>query len=465
MPRAAGWLAAAALLVPVALPAAPPHPAPELPAWIAGLLDGSRPAIDPAIADPDWHIPPATTAHSALAAGRPDAQRLLEALRRHVATAAAGGWPALPDSGILAAGTRDPAVAVLRQRLRASGDYTGGMLADPWYFEPALTAALRQAQLRHGLPATGRLDETTRTALNVPLAERIGQLAATVERWRWLPADPGTDYAWIDIGRGLLDVVAGSEHVLTMRVIVGHPLRATPSLHGEIDQVVFNPAWSVPRTIAVEDLLPRQQADPTFLSSRGIRVFRADGGGPALDPARIDWHALDARRFPYRLRQDPGPGNSLGRVRIGWRNPFDIYLHDTPVRGLFALDRRTLSSGCVRLEDATGFATWLLGRDRPWTAAATAASIDTGRTQVLGLRHRLPVWVVYLTTWVDAHGRTHFGRDLYGRDQRLRAALAGAAPGVAARQALRPPAPSTIVDSRWRPAAAAAAGSPQESRP
>ncbi len=424
MRRAASCLAAAVLLAPAALPAAPPGTAPELPGWIAALLDGSRPAIDPASIDPDWHIPVAAPGSSALAAGKPEAQQLLDALRHHVAMAAAGGWPTLPDGDDLHASSRDPAVVVLRKRLRASGDYAGGMLADPWYLEPALATALRQAQSHHGIAATGVLDAATRTALNVPLAERIGQLAATVERWRWLPAQPGAEHAWVDIVRGSLDVVAGGERVRTMRVIVGHPLRATPSLQGEIDQVVFNPAWSVPRTIAVEDLLPRQQDDPTFLPSRGIRVFRADGGGPALDPARIDWDALGPRRFPYRLRQDPGAANSLGRIRIGWDNPFDIYLHDTPGKGLFALDRRTLSSGCVRLEDAAAFATWLLARDRPWTDADTAARIAAGRTQVLELNHHLPVWVVYLTTWVDADGHVHFGRDLYGRDARLRRNLA-----------------------------------------
>ncbi len=434
MQRAASCLAAAALLVPAALPAAPPATTPGLPAWIAGLLDGSRPALDPAVADPDWHIALAAPAASALAAGRPEAQLLLDALRRHVAMAAVGGWPQLPDGTELGAGSRDAAVVILRRRLRASADYDGGMLADPWYFEPALETALRQAQSRHGLPVTGVLDAATRTALNVPLAERIGQLAATVERWRWLPADPGAEYAWVDIVRGTLEVVAGGQQVHTMRVIVGHPLRATPSLQGEIDQVVFNPAWSVPRIIAVEDLLPRQQDDPTFLPSRGIRVFRADGSGPALDPAGIDWRALGPRRFPYRLRQEPGPANSLGRVRIGWDNPFDIYLHDTPGKGLFALDRRTLSSGCVRLEDAAAFATWLLARDRPWTEADTAARIAAGRTQVLSLDHGLPVWVVYLTTWVDADGRVHFGRDLYGRDARLRRSLGEPLPPDSSRQ-------------------------------
>jgi L,D-transpeptidase YcbB len=401
--------------------------------WVEALRRQSTALTDPTHADADWHIPVAGLTVDAPDA-RPQPTALLVALDSHLAMKQAGGWPALPESGELHAGGRDAAVAVLRKRLRASGDYSGHISADPWYFEPALDAALRRFQARHGLTPTGVLDTPTRAAANVALDERIAQIALTLERWRWLPRDPGSRHVWVNIGNGSLEVIDGGRSVLTMRVIVGHPQRATPSMTGELQQVVFNPSWSVPRRIAVEDLLPRQIENPTFLAERGFRVLQITRSGEReIDPARVAWDELNADRFPYQLRQRPGPDNSLGRIKIGWNNSFDIYLHDTPARGLFSLGRRTLSSGCVRLENAAGLATFLLAQDRAWDEAATVAQLEAARTEVINLRHRVPLYIVYLTTWVTEDG-VHFGRDLYGRDARMLIALRTAAtPGAMAK--------------------------------
>ena len=308
--------------------------------WVQALRQQHTAVIDPARADADWHIPViATGGGHARHPAAPAA--LLAALESHLAMKQAGGWPTLPEGGELHAGSRDPAVVILRRRLRASDDYAGQITADPWYFEPALDAGLRRFQVRHGVAPTGVLDTATRTAANVPLDERIAQIALTLERWRWLPRDPGSRYVWVNIGTGSLDVIDAGRSVLGMRVIVGHPQRATPSMSGELQQVVFNPSWSVPRRIAVEDLLPRQIENPTFLTERGFRVLHITRRGEReIDPAVIEWADLDADRFPYQLRQKPGPDNSLGRIKIGWNNSFDIYLHDTPARGLFSLGRR-----------------------------------------------------------------------------------------------------------------------------
>ena len=431
----AGWLAALSLVVITAL-AAPAPDAAALPAtaapneaWLAALLDNGSRLLDPAQADPDWHIPTVladTPAASEKAAPLREMQRLETALSSHVAMARTGGWPMVPESADLQPGDRDPVVAQLRKRLRISGDYTAEMGADPWLFDSDMDAAVRRFQTRHGLAVTGVFDAAARAAANVSVEDRIGQLAVTLERWRWLPRELGERHVWINVGSSTLDVFAAGQSILGMRVIVGHPDRATPSLAGELRQVVFNPTWSVPRTIAVEDLLPRQVEDPTFLASRGFRIFRGNGAAErAVNPAAVDWARLGPDNFPYRLRQNAGPGNSLGRIKIAWDNPYDIYLHDTPSKGLFALGRRTLSSGCVRLEDAAALATLLLEQDRPWNAAETHARVNGAATQVINLRQRLPVYIVYLTAWVAQDGAVHFRRDIYGRDAKVLAALRG----------------------------------------
>lgn len=410
------WLLAAACAV-LAAPARPDEliQAEALEPSAAALLAPER-------ADPDWHIPPRDAGSADAPPEHPQYARLQRALEEHVAMAAAGGWPEVPTGPALQAGAREPRVEPLRNRLRLAGDYRGGMLADSWYLERDLAEALRRFQARHGLPPNGVLDERTLAALNVPLAERIGQLAVTLERWRWLPARLPARHAWVNTVATTLEVVENGSSVLAMRVIVGHPSRPTPSLAGELRQVTFNPAWSVPRTIAVEDLLPRQQEDPGYLARHRFRVLDA-GGRRELDPAAIDWQALGPDRFPYRLRQDAGPGNSLGRVRLALDNPFDIYLHDTPARALFDLSSRTLGSGCVRLEDAAALTTLLLATDRPWSAEDTARHMASRRTTSIDLARGLPIFIVYLTAWVADDGTVNFRRDVYGRDARVLAAL------------------------------------------
>lgn len=377
-------------------------------------------SLAPAQADPDWHIPvPAVS----VAARSPQYERLAAALAAYQLRKQQGGWPAVPRGPVLAAGERDRRVESLRNRLRASGDYRADMLADPWYFDAALDAALRRFQWRHGLPQTGLLDEHSLDALDVTLEQRIDQLRATLERWRWLP-EPAPRHVWINTAAATAELVEGGQPVLGMRTIVGHPSRATPSFSSALRAVVFNPAWSVPHTIAVADLLPRQQQDPGYLARHGLRIFQyRDGREREIAPDSIDWQHLGPDRFPYQLRQDPGAGNALGRIKLTMDNPFDIYLHDTPEQGLFGLGSRTLGSGCVRLEDARAFTTRLIAGERPWSEQDTDRHIGSGRTHALPLREPVPIYIVYLTAWADADGAVHFRRDLYGRDARLLTAL------------------------------------------
>jgi len=393
-------------------------------ALLAAATAGAAPA-----ADPDWHIPLADPA----APLRPEAQRLEAALTRYRELAAAGGWPAIGAGDPLQPGTRDPRVVVLRNRLRATGDFSGlPATADAWFYDAPLARAVARFQARHGLPETGAPDARTVAALDVPAADRAAQLAATLTRWTWLPRDFGVRYLFVNVPAGTLDLVEDGASTLTMRVIAGHPSRPTPSFADQVEAIVLNPSWSVPRTIAVEDLLPDQQSDPGYLGRLGIRVYEDTAAGPGreLDPARIDWRRLGPDRFPYRLVQRPGPANSLGRYKFVLGNDFDIYLHDTPSRGLFDLNSRTLSSGCIRLEAPEALAARLVagepgGISLPRESSPRASSgrdIPPGSpaTRTVRLPRPTTVYVVYLTAWVTPEGVVHFRPDVYGRDARLR---------------------------------------------
>lgn len=387
---------------------------------LAGASSGTvEAAVTATLPDPDWHIPPPAEFRTTPVT-HPDFLRLQEALTHYAALADDGGWPVVAAGPVLTPGMRDPRVAELRARLRRSGDYDAEMGADPWLFDAALRDAVLRFQDRHGLPASGSLDDRTREAADVTAAERRDQIEVALERWRWLPRNFESRYAWANVPAATLVVIDGGGPVLAMPTVVGHPARPTPSLRSEIRQVVFQPTWSVPRSIAVEDLLPMQQQDADFLARQRIRVFR---GEREVDAGDVRWQQLGADRFPYRLVQDAGPGNSLGRVKFVMDNPYDIYLHDTPARGFFGLTGRMLSAGCVRLGEPLAFADLVLGYDRDWSPEDTAARLASPATQNLNLRERLPVYIVYMTAWVTADGAVHFRRDVYGRDAAVLAAL------------------------------------------
>jgi murein L,D-transpeptidase YcbB/YkuD len=312
-------------------------------------------------------------------------------------------------------------VPSLRQRLLREG-VEPVTDAGSEQFDADLEDAVRRFQARHGLQVDGVVGPRTRAALNVSAAQRVDQLVANLERRRWLGEAPGRRQVRVNAAAFTLDAIEDDTVALHMRVVVGRPYRPTPEFSDRIRYLVLNPYWEVPPRLAVQDKLPAIKRDPGYLAAEHLRVLTGWGADAReLDPAQIDWQRL-RRHMPYRLRQDPGPWNALGRIKFMFPNAYDVYLHDTPSRGLFAHAERSFSSGCIRVEQALALADWLLQDNPQWTPAALRAAIDSGRTRTVNLRAPVPVYLLYWTAWVDRDGRAHFRRDLYQRD----AALAGA---------------------------------------
>jgi L,D-transpeptidase YcbB len=353
---------------------------------------------------------------------QPEYRRLKAALADYRALAAAGGWPAIQDGPTLKPGMAGPRVAQLRARL----EVPAAPGADPAQFDPALADAVKEFQGRQGLEQDGLIGQNTLAELNVPAQERVRQILLNLERRRWMADDPGERYVFVNLADFELKVVDGPRTVFDTRVVVGAPYHRTPVFSGDMTYLELNPYWNVPPSIARNELLPKIKADPGYLAANDFDLL-SDWSDSArvLDPHTIAWSAVTPERFGYKLRQGPGPGNALGHVKFMFPNQFNIYLHDTPARGLFAREVRDFSHGCIRVQDPETLAAFVLDRQPGWSQDAIKAAIATGKRQIVTLDQKLPVHIAYLTAWVNKDGSVNFRRDVYGRDAILAAHLLG----------------------------------------
>jgi len=407
-------------------------------AFIAYSLDVRRGRFTPSQVDSSWHIAPsdsnvgrmlryALESHSVLAAlhSMPPYERgyrrLRRALRDYLAVAAQGGWPQLPSGEKLQLGSVGARVVLLRQRLRSSGDLPQAMTGHEQRFDSLLQLAVRRFQARHGLLADGVVGEATRTELNVPVEQRIAQLEVNMERWRWLPRHLENRYLLVNMTGFRLDVMEDDLSVMHMRVIIGKEYRQTPVFDSDITQVIFNPSWYVPTSIFHKELLPHLLSDSSYLARHDMSI---QDGGDVLDPQKIDWTQYESARFPYTVRQEPGAGNPLGKVKFVLPNHYRVYLHDTSQPHLFAQRDRTFSHGCIRLEKPLALARYLLERESQQKVGEVDRYLAKPRTVVVKLSKPLPIYLVYWTAWVDEDGQVQFRDDIYSRDSKMLALLA-----------------------------------------
>ncbi len=334
-----------------------------------------------------------------------------------------GGWPAIPPGPSLRPGDRHKRVAAVRRRLMITGDI-GPASGPPDLLDEALVEAVQRFQRRHGLKPDGIAGRKTIQVMNVPADERVRQIELNMERWRWIPHQLGKRYVYVNTADFSLTLVENQNKRLKMRVVVGKPFRQTPVFSADMTYLVINPYWNIPTKIAVEDILPAIQRDAAFLEKKKISVL-ADWSknAPQLSADLIDWQAVDSDFFPYKLRQDPGPKNALGRIKFMFPNKFAVYIHDTPQRALFNETLRGFSSGCIRAERPVLLASHLMEQPNGGTSDRLAEALKNGERTFIRLQDPIPVHLLYLTAWIDEQGRMQFRRDIYDRDPPLDAAL------------------------------------------
>jgi murein L,D-transpeptidase YcbB/YkuD len=349
---------------------------------------------------------------------------LKSALSQYQVIMRSGGWPAVPDGRQMRKGDRGPHVAALRSRLIVSGDLHESIDRNHSLFDEVLELGVRKFQKRHGLDVDGIVGPATLKALNVPAEDRVRQIKLNMERWRWLPRDFGPRYLLVNVANFRLDVVEDNHIVTTMRVVVGRRSRPTPVFSARVIYMELNPYWHIPLTIAKEDILPNLLKNPHYLIDENIRVFESwKANAPEVDPLSIEWSQITAKNLRYKLRQDPGPSNALGRIKFVFPNKFDVYLHDTPARALFEKTKRSSSSGCIRVEKPIELADHLLRHDPRWTRKRILTTMGSGKRQIILISEPITLYVIYLTAWVDDDGTVHFRDDIYGRDKMLNQVL------------------------------------------
>jgi murein L,D-transpeptidase YcbB/YkuD len=403
------------------------------------LLTGQ---VDPRAVAQSWHINPQEEnvdsalvrnlryehLDKALATMRPaddDYAGLGQQLQTYRALVMKGGWQKVPATGnVKPGGTADPAVlAAVRSRLAAEGiapanggpsaqqtNVTGGT------YDRVLAGAVAQFQTRHSINVDSALGKETIDAMNVTADYRLGEIAANMERYRWLPRSFGSRYVFVNVPAFKLEAYDSGQKALEMKVIVGQEYqdKATPVFADSMETVVFRPYWNVTPDIAAKEIFPK---GPDYLARENMETYRENG--------------------ELRVRQRPGPKNALGYVKFLFPNDFNIYLHDTPNHELFNKDVRAFSHGCIRLEKPAELAQWVLG----WPVDKVQQEMQNPPdNKAVKVPHKIPVYITYFTTYMN-DGQLYFGNDLYSRDDKLvPVVMPGALPSkevVDAVQALR----------------------------
>ncbi|MFK3659908.1 L,D-transpeptidase [Scandinavium sp. NPDC088450] len=346
-------------------------------------------------------------------------------------------WPQLTSTVKLSPGQWSKDVPALREILQRTGMMDGGpdialpgdspvvspsavnvkkknSSTAPAVYDRQLVEAVKRFQTWQGLGADGVIGQSTRDWLNVSPAQRAGVLALNIQRLRLLPGKLSTGIM-VNIPAYSLVYYLDGNQVLASRVIVGRPDRKTPMMSSALNNVVVNPPWNVPPTLARKDILPKVQNDPGYLEQHGYTVIRGWNSKETINPYHVDWSTITASNLPFRFQQAPGARNSLGRYKFNMPSSDAIYLHDTPNHNLFQKETRALSSGCVRVNKASELANMLL-QDAGWNDSRISDALKQGDTRYVNIRQNIPVNLYYLTAFVGADGRPQYRTDIYNYD-------------------------------------------------
>ncbi|MEX0318351.1 MAG: murein L,D-transpeptidase [Ruegeria sp.] len=353
-------------------------------------------------------LAPNSTQYQALLKQKMTLERLLNA----------GGWGEAVPVTKLEPGDTGPAVLALRNRLVAMG-YMKPTASGR--FDDALRAGVLAFQTDHGLEADGVAGKGTITELNKSVADRLKSVVVAMERERWLPQERGGRHILVNQTDFSAKIVDQGRISFETRAVIGKNVhdRRSPEFSDQMEHMVINPSWYVPRSIITKEYLPKLAANPNAVSHLEI----TDRRGRRVNRGAVDFSQFSARSFPFAMRQPPGKRNALGLVKFMFPNKYNIYLHDTPQKSLFSREVRAFSHGCIRLADPFDFAYALLARQEENPKAFFHRMLNTGKETKVVLDQPVPVHLIYRTAFIGPRGAVQYRRDVYGRDKKIWEAL------------------------------------------
>ncbi len=308
---------------------------------------------------------------------------------------------------------------ILRKRLQAEGYLLKRKNLTLDDCSEQLINALRLFQLNNGVKETGNINKQTITALNITVTEKEEQIKDNMEHWKTLPADLGKQYVFVNVADFSMKVINEEVEVMKMKIIAGQTFRRTPMFKAQLSYLIFNPTWNIPPTILKKDVIPVILKDVSYLAKKHIRIYKSDKQGVLSEVSAdsVNWKKISASYFPYQLIQDAGSTNPLGKVKFMFPNEYDVYMHDTPSKGLFEKEEPTFSSGCIRLERAIDLADYLLNGYKEWSPKEIENAIKIGETITVRLQKQIPVYIQYFTSWVGENGMIQFRKDIYNQEK------------------------------------------------
>lgn len=330
--------------------------------------------------------------------------------------AAKTSWKSLKPSVTLQLDVENEAVILLRNKLQHLGDLTEHSVSDSKRFDQSLKEAVIKFQDRHGIHPSGIVDQATLSALNVSPQQRLVQLHSNIQRWSDFNKHQSNSYVWINLPDYKIHFVDHGQITLTERVIIGKLATPTPTMNSEITQVMFNPYWVIPQSIAEKTIIPMSQKDPSYLINKKIALYNKSNH-QEINPQQAATLLLDNSRN-YFFRQQPGKDNPLGQIKFKITNSDAIYLHDTSSKELFKQNTRALSAGCVRIENPLNLFSQLADFDKSLQQANLTLSriLQSNESHTLNLSKPIPVYITYFTAWVDESNKLHFAHDIYNQD-------------------------------------------------
>ncbi|WP_020532498.1 L,D-transpeptidase family protein [Flexithrix dorotheae] len=358
---------------------------------------------------------------------------LKEYLAHYLEIAQKGGWGEIEEGPTLRHGMANERVKQVRKRLAAEGFLPDMGMSIPFadliaidtlqshnkrveeFFDQEMAEAVARFQKQYSLDVDSAIGKMTIKAMNIPVEDRINQIRVNLERSRWVMGNLGKDFLVVNIAGFELFLIKNGEEVWHTNVVVGKKYHETPVFKDQIKYIVFNPTWTIPRSIVEKETLPKMRIDPNYINSHHMEIV--DNSGRIIPQSALDPSSLTISKFPYQIRQKPGDHNALGRVKFIFPNSYSIYLHDTPSKSFFSRTSRAFSHGCVRVENPLILAEKLLDDPENFNQAKIQEILKTNKTKNVFLKEKLDVILLYWTAEIHPDGKLYFKEDVYGRDK------------------------------------------------